>query len=107
MFGHLPLLGKLHHQVFYNLSKTYGDIMELKLESIHTIVISSPKMAKEVLKIHDLGFSFHCKLGISQILSYNGYNVAWAPYEDYWRHAQKVNVLALFTTRRIEGSKNV
>jgi len=81
--------------------------MELKLESIHTIVISSPKMAKDVLKIHDLGFSFHCKLGISQILSYNGYNVAWAPYEDYWRHAQKVNVLALFTTRRIEDSKNV
>jgi hypothetical protein len=35
------------------------------------------------------------------------YNVAWAPYEDYWRHAHKVNVLTLFTTRRIEGSKNV
>jgi len=76
MFGHLPLLGKLHHQVSYNFSKTYGDIMELKLGSIHTIVVSSPKMAKEVLKIHDLGFSFHCKLGISQILSYNGYSVA-------------------------------
>jgi hypothetical protein len=26
---------------------------------------------------------------------------------DYWRHARKVKILALFTARRIDDSKNV
>jgi hypothetical protein len=103
--GHLPLfVGKIPHQVFYTLSKTYVDIIELKLGSICTIVISSPKMAKEVLKIHDLVFAYRPKLTNSQISSYNGHSLAWAPYGDYWRHAQKVKV-ALFTARRIDDSK--
>ncbi|KAH8938073.1 hypothetical protein BDL97_16G063300 [Sphagnum fallax] len=106
--GHLPLLvGKISHQVFYTLSKTYGDIMELKLGSIRAIVISSPKMAKEVLKIHDLVFASRPKLINSQLTSYNGHSLAWAPYGDYWRHARKVKVLALFTAKRIDDSKNV
>ncbi len=88
---HLPLLvGKIPHQVFYNLSKTYGDITELKLGSICTIVISSPKMAQEVLKIHNLVFASRPKLTNSQISSYNGHSLAWAPNGDYWRHARKV-----------------
>ncbi|CAM6057063.1 unnamed protein product [Sphagnum tenellum] len=106
--GHLPLLvGKIFHQVFYTLSKTYGDIMELKLGSIRTIVISSPKMAKEVLKIHDLVFASRPKFISSQITKYNGHSPAWAPYGDYWRHVRKVKVLALFTAKRIDDSKNV
>lgn len=106
--GHLPLLvGKISHRVFYTLSKTYGDIMELKLGSIRAIVISSPKMAKEVLKIHDLVFASRPKFINSQITSYNGHSLAWAPYGDYWRHARKVKVLALFTAQRIDDSKNV
>jgi hypothetical protein len=106
--GHIPLLvGKISHQVFYTLSKTYGDIMELKLGSIRAIVISSPKMAKEVLKIHDLVFASRPKFINSQITSYNGHSLAWAPYGDYWRHARKVKVLALFTAKRIDDSKNV
>jgi hypothetical protein len=35
--------------------------MELKLGSIHTLVISSPKMAKEVLKTHVLAFACRYK----------------------------------------------
>jgi hypothetical protein len=58
LLGNLPLLHKLPHQDFYNLSKTYGDIMELKLGSICTIVISSSRLAKEVFNTHDQAFSF-------------------------------------------------
>jgi hypothetical protein len=36
--------------------------MELKLGSIDTIIISSPKMAKMVLNIHDLAFVVYSKL---------------------------------------------
>jgi hypothetical protein len=51
-------LHKLPHRDFYNLSKTYGDIMELKLGSICTIIISSSRLANEIFKTHDQAFSF-------------------------------------------------
>jgi hypothetical protein len=107
IFGHLPLLGTLPHHSFYNLSKTYGDIMELKLGSIHTLVISSPEMAKEVLKTHDLVFASRPKSVISQLSSYGGHSVGWAPYGDHWRHMRKVSILELFTTKSLKASKNI
>jgi hypothetical protein len=75
-------LCKLPHQELFNLWKTYGDILKLKLGLICTIVISSPHMAIEVLKRHHQVFascllpsaahSFHffqwpwCKMGVSR-----------------------------------------
>jgi len=47
------LLVNFHIYPFTKLSQKYGDVMELKLGSIFTVVISSPDQAKEVLQIHD------------------------------------------------------
>jgi hypothetical protein len=33
--------------------------MELKLGSIHTLIVSSSRLAKEVFQTHDQAFSFH------------------------------------------------
>jgi hypothetical protein len=75
LLGNLMFLHKLPHQVLYNLSKTYGDIMELKLGSIWTMVISSPQMAIEVLKTHNQVFA-SCPLPIAtHSISYGGLNV--------------------------------
>jgi hypothetical protein len=46
--------------------------MEFKLGSIHTLVISSPKMAKEVLKTHVLALAYLFKSIILQFSSYGG-----------------------------------
>jgi len=63
--ANLPLLYKLPHQELYNLWKTYGDILKLKLGLICTIVISSPHMAIEVLKRHHQVFASSCLLPIA------------------------------------------
>jgi hypothetical protein len=42
VLGNLPLVGKFPHLFLYKLSQKYGDVMELKLGSISTVVISSP-----------------------------------------------------------------
>jgi hypothetical protein len=72
LLGNFPLLGKLPHQDFYKLSKTYGDIMELKLGSARVVIISSPQMAEQVLKTHDHLLAFHPEAIISQSISYGG-----------------------------------
>jgi hypothetical protein len=63
IIGNLPLLGKSPYLFLYKLSKTCGDIMELKLGSICTLAISLAKLAQEVFKTHDLVFAsskLHC-----------------------------------------------
>ncbi|KAH9536222.1 hypothetical protein CY35_17G097200 [Sphagnum magellanicum] len=104
--GNLLMLGKLPHRAFYKLSKKYGDIMELKLGSVRTIVVSSPEMAKQVLKVHDLICASRPETIASKIL-FEQHDIAWAPYGDHWRHMRKLSMLELLTLKRLEDSKNV
>ncbi|KAJ7966839.1 Cytochrome P450 [Quillaja saponaria] len=60
----IPFIGNLHqldstnpHLHLWKLSKQYGPLMFLRLGSVPTLVVSSAKMAKEVLKNHDIKFS--------------------------------------------------
>ncbi|KAL0447523.1 UNVERIFIED_CONTAM: Premnaspirodiene oxygenase [Sesamum latifolium] len=58
----LPIIGDLHlisalpFRSFRDLAKQYGPIMHLKLGEVSTIVVSSPEIAKEVLREHDPNF---------------------------------------------------
>jgi hypothetical protein len=106
VLGNLPLLGKLPHQAFYKLSKRYGDTMELKLGSVRTVVVSSPELAKEVLKVHDLIFATRPETVGSKIL-FNQQDIAWAPYGEHWRHMRKISTVELFTLKRLEASKHI
>jgi hypothetical protein len=102
--GNLLTLGKLPHRAFYKLSKKYGDIMELKLGSVRTIVISSPEMAKQVLKVHDLICASRPETISSKII-FRQHNIGLAPYGDHWRHMRKLSTLELLTLKRLEDSR--
>ncbi|CAM6020150.1 unnamed protein product, partial [Sphagnum balticum] len=106
VLGSLLLLGRLPHRAFYQLSKKYGDIMELKLGSVRTIVVSSPELAKEVLKVHDLIFASRPDIAAPKII-FNDRDIAFAPYEDRWRHLKKVIMLGLLSAKKLEASTHV
>ncbi|KAJ7966838.1 Cytochrome P450 [Quillaja saponaria] len=83
----LPLLGNLHqfdksapHLHRWQLSKQYGSLMFLSFGTVPTLVVSSAKMAKEVLENHDLEVSSRPSLVGRQKMSYNGLDVAFTPY---------------------------
>ncbi|THG01375.1 hypothetical protein TEA_006326 [Camellia sinensis var. sinensis] len=110
----LPFIGNLHqldnsapHRYFWNLSKQYGPLMSLRLGSVPTLVVSSAKMAKEVMKTHDLEFSSRPSMVGPQKLSYNGLDWAFAPYNDYWRQMRKLCGLQLFNTKRVQSFHSV
>ncbi|KAK3019808.1 hypothetical protein RJ639_004801 [Escallonia herrerae] len=110
----LPFIGNLHQldnsdlqRYLWQLSKKYGPIMSLRLGFVPALVISSAKMAKEVLKTHDLAFCSRPALFGQQKLSYNGLDVALSPYNDYWREMRKICTLHLFSSRRVQSARPI
>ncbi|XP_069153397.1 trimethyltridecatetraene synthase-like isoform X2 [Solanum lycopersicum] len=57
IIGNLNLLGSLPHKSLHHLSQKYGDLMLLKFGSKPVLIASSPEMAKEILKTHDISFA--------------------------------------------------
>ncbi|KAH0638197.1 hypothetical protein KY289_038112 [Solanum tuberosum] len=106
----LPFIGNLHqfdsltpHIYFWKLTKIYGKIFTLKFGSTPIVVISSAKLAKEVLKTQDLVFCSRPSLLGQQKLSYNGHDIGFAPYNDHWRERRKICVLHLFSLKKVQS----
>ncbi|CAL5392579.1 unnamed protein product [Camellia sinensis] len=104
----LFLIGNIHqllgsalaHHTLKKLATKFGPLMHLQLGEMSTIVVSSPEIAKEVMKTHDIVFVQRPYSFASRILSYDSQNIAFSPYGDYWRQMQKK-----FGRGSIESSK--
>lgn len=102
VIGNLALIGTIPHQDFQKLAKEYGPIYRLRLGSKETFVVSSPRIAEEVLKKNDIAFASRPQLSQFTILGHNRQTVITAPYGPFWRYARKVFSLELMTHQRIQ-----
>ncbi|GLJ31855.1 hypothetical protein SUGI_0640970 [Cryptomeria japonica] len=107
VIGSLHLLGNLPHQSLTTLAKKYGSIMFLRLGSIPTIVVSSPAMAKEFLKTHDLAFANRPYSTHGRYVAYDHKDVAFGPYGASWRQMRKLMTVELLTVSRNDSFRFV
>ncbi|WP_369294510.1 cytochrome P450, partial [Klebsiella pneumoniae] len=63
----------------------HGPLMHLQLGEISAVVVSSARVAKEVLKTHDIAFADRPKLVSTKILLRNEKDLVMSIYGDYWR----------------------
>ncbi|GAV74958.1 p450 domain-containing protein [Cephalotus follicularis] len=106
----LPLIGNLLqlgnstslHRCLWQLSQKYGPLMSLQLGFRPTLVVSSAKMAKEVMKTQDLIFSSRPTLVSQRKMSYDNLDLAFAPSNDSWREMRKISVIHLFSSSRVQ-----
>ncbi|KAL8150074.1 hypothetical protein AgCh_006908 [Apium graveolens] len=106
----LPLIGNMHqfdssntHLYLFQLSQKYGPLVYLQLGSVPILVVSSASAAKEVFKYHDRCFSSRPALVGMQKLSYNGLDLAFSPYNEYWRNMRKLCTIHLFSSKRSQS----
>ncbi|CAI0452082.1 unnamed protein product [Linum tenue] len=101
IIGHLHLIGPLIHHTFHALSAKHGPLMHLRLGSISAIVASSPDMAREFLKTHELCFSMRAGTIVTNYVTYDNISFAFAPYGAYWKFIKKISTFELLGNRML------
>ncbi|XP_077245121.1 labd-13Z-ene-9,15,16-triol synthase, chloroplastic-like [Tasmannia lanceolata] len=102
ILGYLPFLNsELHHQ-FTNLAKTHGPIMKLWFGTKLCVVVSTPSLAKEILKDKDTIFANRDVPESARAL-YEGKGVTWSTYGSHWRALRKVFVREMMSNTCLEG----
>ncbi|PWA39651.1 cytochrome P450 [Artemisia annua] len=106
----LPLIGNLFslisreapHYVLRNLAQKHGPLMHLQLGEISALVVSSRRVAKEILIKNDIAFANRPEILAGKIM-YNSTDIALSPYGSYWRQMKKICTLELLSAKKVKS----
>ncbi|KAK7330669.1 hypothetical protein VNO77_24867 [Canavalia gladiata] len=101
--GNLLSLDPLLFSYFARLAQTYGPIFKLRLGNKLAIVLTSPAMAREVLKDHDTVFANRDMPATARVFTYGGSDIAWASYGPEWRMLRKVCVVKMLSNTTLDS----
>ncbi|KAH6772007.1 hypothetical protein C2S51_010411 [Perilla frutescens var. frutescens] len=105
----LPIIGNLHqlgsfpHRNLHLLAKKHGPLMLLRLGRLPVLVASTAAAAREIMKTHDLTFSNRPLYKVHKKVIYDGKDVAFGPYGEFWRRMRSVFVHNLLSNRRVQS----
>ncbi|KAH9794616.1 cytochrome P450 71A22 [Citrus sinensis] len=110
----LPIIGNLHqilqnvpHRSLKALSDRYGPIMLVYFGNSPSLVVSSAEVASEMMKTHDIAFSNRPRSIATKILLYDGKDLGFAEYGEYWRQLRKICVLELLSNKRVKSAQHI
>eukprot|EP00253_Pinus_taeda_P000720 PITA_00720 len=105
--GNLFQLGKKPHESLFRLATKYGPLMSLSLGIKTTVVVSSPTMAKEVLKTHGHIFAGRVVTQAGKSLSHDKSSFLLCQYGSRWRMLRRISTTELFSMKRLEALKDL
>ncbi|KAH9657552.1 cytochrome P450 family 76 subfamily C polypeptide 7 [Citrus sinensis] len=109
VIGNLLELGGKPHKSLAKLAKIHGPIMSLRLGQVTTVVVSSPSMAKTILKEHD---SLFCDRKVpesilSQPYQHHEFSLVWLPVSPLWRSLRKICNMHIFTNQKLDANQDL
>ncbi|CAO2148121.1 unnamed protein product [Urochloa humidicola] len=111
----LPVIGSLHHLVtstnLYRatrkLAQKHGPLISLRLGEVSAVVVSSAEAAREVMKTNDITFADRFSNATIAAFTFNGNNIAFAPYGERWRQLRKICMVELLSASRVLSFRRI
>lgn len=107
MIGNMLMMDQLTHRGLASLAEKYGGLLHLKMGFSHTVAVSSPEMARQVLQVQDNVFANRPATIAITYLTYDREDMAFANYGPFWRQMRKLCVMKLFSRKRAESWDSV
>ncbi|XP_048527307.1 cytochrome P450 98A1-like [Triticum urartu] len=105
--GNLRQIKPVRCRCFQEWAERYGPIFSVWFGSSLTVVVSTPELAKEVLKEHDQQLANRTRNRSTQRFSRNGQDLVWADYGPHYIKVRKLCNLELFTQKRLEALRPI
>lgn len=102
VLGIVPHLSNSLHVDFFHMAKIYGDLFSLKLGLKPAIVVSSPKMAAEVLKEKEGMFSSRTITEAIRVITYDAHSIIFSPYGPRWKALRRILITELLSPKAFE-----
>ncbi|XVE64097.1 hypothetical protein DITRI_Ditri07aG0074100 [Diplodiscus trichospermus] len=103
ILGNLPFIQPEFHQYVANLSQVYGPIIKLQLGRKVCIIISSPSLAREVLRDHDAIFANHDPPAGTIVGMFAGNDILWTANGPEFRKRRKLVVHEIMSNRSLDN----
>ncbi|KAK7385619.1 hypothetical protein VNO78_31353 [Psophocarpus tetragonolobus] len=85
------------------IAQKHGPLMHLKLGEVSTIVVSSPEVAKEVMKTYDAIFAQRPHQVGADIMCYGSTDIATAPLGGYWKQLRRICSQEPLSSKRVRS----
>lgn len=86
-----------------NYSQKYGSLISLKIGSVTTVVVSSPEMAKQLLRKNEK-FLLSRPIPVAVAAQPNPEaTIGWAAADQWWNIRRRVMNAHLFTSQKLDG----
>ncbi|KAF8398773.1 hypothetical protein HHK36_014631 [Tetracentron sinense] len=102
ILGYLPYLTERFHEDLFQLAETYGPLFSLQMGQKPAIVVSSPEIARDILKQKEAMISSRTITEAVRCALYNATSLVFVPYGARWRLLRKMLTTELFSSRAIE-----
>ncbi|XP_043693221.1 cytochrome P450 71B10-like [Telopea speciosissima] len=103
IIGNLHQMGALPYRTLAELAHEYGPVMLVRLGRVPVVFVSSPEMAKEVLKNQDANMCSRAAQPGTRKISYDYKDIAFTPYGEWWREIRKICTLELLSPKAVQS----
>ncbi|CAI7896793.1 unnamed protein product [Closterium sp. NIES-53] len=104
ILGNLPDLGVLPYRYLAKLADKFGPVLTVWLGSIPSVIISSPELAREVLKTQDKFCSSRPLLPLHDLVTHGGVDIFFSPSNEHWRMLRRLAKMHSLSSRALRES---